>query len=92
MHIDKARPLEFLKNSYSRSILVTCQKLELMIIETSIYWFKMNLGSIMASLEDKGCQSLLNQGVKFVELNSLGSAQQIFTRFLEFLSIKAFFT
>lgn len=52
----------------------------------------MNLGSIMASLEDKGCQSLLNQGVKFVELNSLGSAQQIFTRFLEFLSIKAFFS
>lgn len=51
----------------------------------------MNLGSIMASLEDKGCQSLLNQGVKFVKLNSLGSVQQIFTRFLEFLLIKVFF-
>ena len=46
----------------------------------------------MASLEDKGCQSFLNQGSKFVELNSLGSVQQIFTRFLEFLSIKVFFS
>ena len=46
----------------------------------------------MASLEDKGCQSLLNQGVKFVKLNSLGSVQQIFTRFLEFLLIKVFFS
>ena len=54
----------FYKNSNLWSILVICQKLWLIKIETLIYKFRIKLSLIMTWLGYTGCQSLLTRWIK----------------------------